>query len=378
MAPAASVHVLALEPHYGGSHRAMLDGWVRHSRHTWTVLGLPAYKWKWRMRHAPLTLADDVRRRVAEGERFDMLLVSDMLGLAEFRGLAPESVARLPAVVYFHENQLTYPVREPRERDQHFAFTNFTTAAAADAVWFNSAFHRDELLAALREFLARMPDYQPLDVVDAIEAKSLVQPPGVEMPPERGVRRPGPLRILWAARWEHDKGPELFFEALELLAARHVDFRLSVVGEQFRDTPEVFATARRRFADRIDRWGFQANRDDYLAALSTVDAIVSTARHEFFGIAVVEAIAAGAYPLLPNRLAYPEILDIAAHPQHADAFLYDGRAVTLAERLASLALRLDATGSVWSAEVPTLRHCIARFAWPHRAAEMDAALEALA
>ena len=46
----------------------------------------------------------------------------------------------------------------------------------------------------------------------------------------------------------------------------------------------------------------------YLKILSEADIIVSTAIHEFFGISVVEAIAAGAYPLLPKRLAYPEVL----------------------------------------------------------------------
>jgi glycosyltransferase involved in cell wall biosynthesis len=356
----------------------MLDGWTRNSRHTWTVVGLSAYKWKWRMRHAPLTLADDVQQRVESGEQFDVLFVSDMLSLAEFRGLAPLSVARLPAVAYFHENQLTYPVREARERDYHFAFTNFTTAAAADAVWFNSAFHRHEFLTALREFLARMPDYQPLEVVDSIYMKSAVQPPGIETPPQRGAHKPEPLRILWAARWEHDKGPELFFEALELLAAWQIPFRLSVVGQQFRDLPEVFAVARRRYSGRIDHWGYQANRNDYVAALSSADVIVSTALHEFFGIAVVEAIAAGAYPLLPNRLSYPEILDIAAHPDRAAAFLYDGRAVSLANRLASLAVQLQTTGSVWAADTPALDTLTSRFTWPRRAAEMDAAIDLMA
>ena len=34
--------------------------------------------------------------------------------------------------------------------------------------------------------------------------------------------------------------------------------------------------------------------------------MLSTAHQEFFGIAVVEAIAAGAHPVLPDRLVYPE------------------------------------------------------------------------
>ena len=35
---------------------------------------------------------------------------------------------------------------------------------------------------------------------------------------------------------------------------------------------------------------------------------LSTAEHEFFGIAVLEAMAHGSFALLPNRLSYPELL----------------------------------------------------------------------
>ena len=36
--------------------------------------------------------------------------------------------------------------------------------------------------------------------------------------------------------------------------------------------------------------------------------MLSTARHEFFGIAVAEALRAGCLPWLPARLSYPELL----------------------------------------------------------------------
>ena len=89
------MNVLALEPYHGGSHKAFLDGWSAHSRHTWDILGLPPNKWKWRMRHAAITFAREVTERVRAGQTWDLLFVSEMLNLAEFLGLASEAVQRL-------------------------------------------------------------------------------------------------------------------------------------------------------------------------------------------------------------------------------------------------------------------------------------------
>ncbi|NLH40744.1 MAG: DUF3524 domain-containing protein [Planctomycetes bacterium] len=370
------MRILALEPYYGGSHRAFLDGWSQAGRHSWSVLSLPAFKWKWRMRHAAVTFAQQVKRMLSEGARWDLLLCSDMMNLAEFLGLAPRCIRDLPAVVYFHENQLTYPVRRESERDYQFALTNLTTALAADAVWFNSAFHRDSFLDALGSLLRRMPDHQPFEAVGQIREKSEVHPPGVAPSPPRQTRTPGPLRILWAARWEHDKNPQDFFAALAMLEDRDVPFRISVVGEQFREVPEVFAQAGTRFADHIDRWGYQRERADYEAALLEADVFVSTATHEFFGISAVEASLAGAYPLVPRRLAYPEVF---ASPNNdaQDDYLYDGTAEDLASRLTALASRLEQTGSLLDA-AESLRTRLRRWEWPNLATTLDEAIERIA
>jgi glycosyltransferase involved in cell wall biosynthesis len=340
------------------------------------MLTLAPHKWKWRMRHGAITLADRVNQQAAAGETWDVLFCSDMLNLAEFVGLVDERAGRLPSVAYFHENQLTYPVRHEDERDYHFVLTNLTTAMAASSVWFNSAFHRDSFLDALPGFLRRMPDHQPFHAVERIRAKSLIQPQGISEPPPRGPRRPGPMRVLWAARWEFDKNPETFFEALEMLEARGVPFRLSVIGEKFRESPEVFAWAERHFADRIDRWGFQADRNAYEAAMCEADVMVSTANHEFFGVSVVEAIAAGAYPLLPRRLAYPEILG-SKEAARQDGFFYDGSAEQLAAMLAALAERLT-RDDLWQSQTDRAVHAVRRFYWPSLAPKLDEALEAVA
>lgn len=368
------MNVLAIEGYYGGSHKAFLDGWMARGRHTWTVLTLPANKWKWRMRHGAITFAREVERLAAEGGRWDVLFCSDMLNLAEFLGLAGESVRRLPKVVYFHENQLTYPVRVESERDYQYVMTNLTTALAADGVWFNSAFHRGEFLAALKAFLKRMPDNQPLDAVETIAAKSAIHPPGIEPFERRGPGKPGPLHILWAARWEHDKNPEDFFAAMKILKDDGVDFRLSVIGEQFRDVPDVFAWAKGFFAEHIVRWGCQDTRDAYRSALTAADVVVSTANHEFFGMSIVEAIAAGAWPLLPHRLAYPEIV-AAMEPLSPQDYFYDGTVQGLAQRLTGLGRKLQ-QGNTRQFSCELTEKAVSRYDWAHLAPILDDALEA--
>jgi glycosyltransferase involved in cell wall biosynthesis len=369
------MRILALEPYYGGSHQAFLDGWSQAGRHEWTILPLPAYKWKWRMRHAAVTFADEVHRRLAQGQRWDLVFCSDMLNLAEFLGLAPKEVRDLPRLAYFHENQLTYPVRVESERDYQFGLTNMTTALAADAVWFNSGFHRDSFLHALQVFLNRMPDCQPFDAIDRIRARAQVFSPGVSRVAPRGPRKLGPLQILWAARWEHDKNPKEFFEALTLLKDRQVPFRISVLGEQFREVPEVFVRAREQFAAHIDRWGYQPDRRDYEAALRAADVFVSTATHEFFGLSAVEATLAGAYPLVPNRLAYPEVFALA-DGRPAEEFFYEGAAPGLAGRLADLGSRIENSDSLVQAAEP-IRARLRRFEWPNLAPVLDHAVEQL-
>jgi len=180
---------------------------------------------------------------------------------------------------------------------------------------------------------------------------------------------------LWAARWEHDKNPEDFFAAIKILKQKGIEFRLNVVGEQFKDSPDIFNTAKIDLADHIDRWGFQTNRNEYINALTESDVIVSTANHEFFGISVIEAIAAGAYPLLPKRLSYPQIIgniDI----DHPEDFFYDGSVNDLAEKLTHLAKRIQ-NDTLWQNNPNIGIEGMKKFYWNNITETMDAALKEL-
>ena len=361
------LRILALEPYYGGSHRAFLDGWRRHSRHRLELLTMPARKWKWRMRGAAVAMHQDVLERRGA---FDVLFVSDFVDLAALAGMRPDALGGAPRMAYFHENQLTYPVPGEDERDYQFGFTNITTCLAADRVLFNSRYHLEGFLAAVDGLLGRMPDEVPQGVADRIRSRSHVVPVGVDVASidaERGraAAREGPLTVLWNHRWEYDKGADAFFGLMTELAEEGREFELIVTGQRFRSAPPVFDEARERLADRLRHFGYVESRADYCRLLLASDVAVSTAEQEFFGISAVEAAYARCVPLLPNRLSYPELLPAARHATclYEDRDDLRARLVHWMENVEE-ARRLDVSGDV------------RRFGWDRVAPLLDDAVEA--
>ena len=313
-----------LEPYYGGSHKAVLEcvlprlGWERD------LLTLPARKWKWRMRGSAITFAQEARRLDAEwrethpgGEaarpgapaRWDLVFASTFVNLAEFAGLAGPAIAGVPSVVYFHENQLVYPNRHVAEWDLQFPLTNVTSALTADRCWFNTSWNLRTFVEGIDPFFRQFPDHRPRGLGEIVAAKSRVLHPPFDPGPidAAPVTRGERCRIVWPHRWEHDKDPEAFFAAVTALADEGLDFEVAVAGQAFTETRAAFESATSSLGERLVHLGEPGSRSDYASLLASADVAVSTARNEFFGLAMLEAAYAGCFPLVPDRLAYPEI-----------------------------------------------------------------------
>ena len=60
------------------------------------------------------------------------------------------------------------------------------------------------------------------------------------------------------------------------------------------------------FKDEILHWGYVESQQAYYQLLASADILPVCSTQEFFGMSVMEAILSGVFPLLPNRLVYPE------------------------------------------------------------------------
>ncbi len=306
-------HILLLEPYYGGSHKAFLDGMQENVDLVFTFITLPARKWKMRMQTAAPWMAEQIIGLKQQGKVFDAILCSTFLDVAVLRSLLACNGITLPLAVYFHENQFAYPGRIKDPSGFQFSNINWTTALVADRIFFNSLFNFESFLAGIKSFLKKVSGVDLSFCLDAIQQKSSVLYPGIDF---SAIDRHFSLKdensvpvIVWNHRWEHDKDPETFFSALLELQKENVEFKVIILGQQFNRRLEIFSLAEQQLCkdNRIIHFGYVTSRNQYARLLCRGDLIVSTALHEFFGISMLEGVRAGCRPLVPADLSYPEL-----------------------------------------------------------------------
>jgi len=300
--------ILFLESFFGGSHRDFAIGMKEYSTHDIDIVPLPAGNWKWRMRGAGLYFAKHIKNI----DKYDLIFASDMMNLADFISIS--SIKPIPVILYFHENQLTYPLSPEQKVDLQFGYINMSSALAATKVFFNSKLHFDQFISKLDLLIAIMPDFKPGWVKDEIVKKSRVLYPGCrfsesDIKHDRPEQKDEPPLIIWNHRWEWDKQPNIFFSVLRLIKAKNISFRLALLGERYEEMPyEIFENAKKEFSNEIISFKYVKSKEQYISLLKKGSIVVSTAIQENFGIAVVEAVKMGCVPLLPDRLSYPEIM----------------------------------------------------------------------
>ena len=93
--------VLLIEPYFGGSHKQFLEGLVKYVQADYTLLQLPARKWKMRMQLAAPWFVQKIKEMAQRDRFFDIVLMSTFMDVAVFRALAAQVRGWNPDTRYF-------------------------------------------------------------------------------------------------------------------------------------------------------------------------------------------------------------------------------------------------------------------------------------
>jgi len=313
-------NIWLLSAYRSDSHASWADWLVNtFTEFNWHKLELPGRHFRWRIRGNPLSWLHQLPEQIP-----DFILATSMVDLSTLKGLHPR-LANIPCIYYFHENQFAYPVSKNQVDFVEPKMVQLYGALAANKLLFNSVYNRDSFLQGVEKLLKRFPDEIPDSVVDTLKDKCDVLP--VVISPIEKKEAKNKKLILWNHRWEYDKAPQVFSEALLQLNQINPDFELALLGHRSTIKPDALLGIEQKLGDKIII-NEKVSKDEYQQYLSQSAIIVSTAIHEFQGLSVLEAISAGAVPLVPDDLCYRE--------QYADEYRYKaGDSQALAEKLSS-------------------------------------------
>ncbi|MDA0903079.1 MAG: DUF3524 domain-containing protein [Bacteroidetes bacterium] len=350
-----TLNICILDPLHEGSHAH----WAKGVQQMWKQQGhkvelrtLPGRHWKWRMHGAATTWALEIRREASlEGDRDtpDLIITTDMCDAAQLRGLLPPAWSSATFIVYFHENQLTFPWSTfdddaSNGRSHTYGYINITSALAADAVWFNSKHHRDVFLIAAEAFVGRLPKPRPVEVAKTILDKSSILPIGFNLPnppslsdstsevsaslansvlqtkaddqagSTLALNLPAELKpakpplVIWNHRWSDDKGTQAFAAFARCVVSEDIPAQFAFLGRAPERLPDEWNGLKDDLGSRCIHWGYVEDETNYHAWLERADIAPIHPRQEYFGISIMEAMASGTIPWVPEAHAYVETM----------------------------------------------------------------------
>jgi hypothetical protein len=308
--------ILALEPFFGGIRRNMLETIIRCSRHRWTLLKLPPRRIERRLAAAAHWFAEQLSRHWVG--HVDLLFTSEALNLADLYRLMP-NLARKPAVVYFHSNELPEP--GITSVNPALDYANLNTAAAATEIWFNSKFHVRMFLAGVNAQVTANTEFAAQNPMPALTAKIRHMPPPVDLSVARelAAQQPPPVRGKRTIFVEtRDANIDLLNAALGILQRRGEKVQLITVGPVEHLTTDVT----RQTIPENDLVGQSRG---LLESTAFVSAKIAAPFDEH----AVRALSLGCRAVMPRTGVYSELLPKSMH----GFCLYDVDADSLASRL---------------------------------------------
>jgi len=296
--------ILLLSAYRSDSHASWADWLVNHLNADWRVLELPGRYFRWRIRGNPLSWLDDIPALLNDWQP-DHILATSMVDICTVRGLHP-ALAQVPVSLYFHENQFAYPVGDGQHSSVDPLMVQLYGALAADELLFNSRYNQRTFLEGVDALMAKMPDAKPESLSQRLVPKCHWLPVPVEpVPGQPPVTDTALPLLIWNHRWEYDKCPEALVLLVEELDRRGLPMRLALFGAGAKRLHPVRQQLQQQLGERVVASGFMP-RDEYRHWLGQGCVVFSAARHEFQGLAMLEAVSAGAFPVVPDDLCYQE------------------------------------------------------------------------
>ncbi len=293
----SQLDILALEPYFGGARKSMLDTVIRCSRHRWTLLKLPPRRMERRLAAAAQWFSEQLTRHWVG--QVDVLFTSEAMNLSDLYRGVPQ-LARKPAVVYFHDNELPATTAKT---DKALDLVNLNTAQSATELWFNSHYHLRTFLARATAMVERHHELSARNPLPEITGKAQIMSP----PDELGIiRQMSALNVKRDARTifvdTREADVPLLNEALMALRTRGEKYQLITVGPVDGLAPGL---PRRTVGER--------DEDSQVVGLYQSAIHISTRRHAMADHHAVRALAVGCWPIYPKAGVYPELLPPVLH-----------------------------------------------------------------
>ncbi|TDR23805.1 tRNA-queuosine alpha-mannosyltransferase domain-containing protein [Marinicella litoralis] len=300
--------ILLLSAYDALSHRYWHQNLIKQfPQHDWHVLALKDRYFAWRMGANALNFKAQYDAQLSV--EYDLLIATSMTDLSTLLGLYPH-LSKLPKHLYFHENQFAYPVNDNQQGLLEIQIRTIYAALAADQLTFNTNYNLATWQQGVAALCQKMPDGLPKDLLAQLSQKSscLAVPIDDDCQPNNHLKLKSSdgLQVVWNHRWEHDKGPETLLELMRLCQDKKPNIQFHVLGQKFRKIPEAMKIIEQNHPQQCLNLGFIDSRTQYIQVLQTADVVLSTAFHDFQGIAMLEASACGCLAIAPNRLVYPE------------------------------------------------------------------------
>lgn len=309
--------ILVLSAYHGGSHKYWLET-IRDWFPTieFHLLALEARNFSYTIRANPLEFYADLLQLHVED--FDGLLATSMVDLASLIGI-DSRWAQLPSVLYFHENQFAYPQSPKAHRSIEPQMVQWYGAMAARYLVFNSEYNRQSFFAGIEALSRRLPMTAKVDIRSLVAKSSVIPVPLRTLrQKEKGADPSHPLRILWNHRWEYDKGTDRLVKLIELCEEAGLSVQFHLAGKKHAGSAKEWQHLSTTFPKAVGGV-YDLSRSDYLTLMAQCHIVLSTALHDFQGLAMLEACQAGLRPLAPARLAYTEYLGAehlySSHPE---------------------------------------------------------------